>query len=100
MLAQHFHFPLGRGVERHDVGLVAELISREVVHELTLCCQRLAQSIQIISPGFQSDDNWFHLAPGVPRKLRLVAEGTGEFPPRGSVIALNGINPVEFGSPS
>ena len=32
---------------------------------------RLAQSVSLTVPGYLPDDNWFHLAPGRPKIIRL-----------------------------
>jgi beta-mannosidase len=45
--------------------------------------------------GFEPEDNYFHLAPGASRTVRLVARaGAGVDRPKGVVQALNGDAPV------
>jgi beta-mannosidase len=36
-----------------------------------LSTDRLAQSVSIAAPGYLPDDNWFHLAPGQQKLVRL-----------------------------
>lgn len=94
LLAEGFHFPLGRGHAVADVGLCAELETdgsgRAV---LALTTTRLAQSVHIACEGFLPDDDWFHLAPGAGRRIRLKGQGK----PRGTVTALNHAGTLRFG---
>jgi beta-mannosidase len=48
VLAEAFHFPLGRGHARHDLGLRAELVRDGDGWALDLSCRRLAQSVHIV----------------------------------------------------
>jgi beta-mannosidase len=55
---------------------------------LELSCERFAQAVVVRAPGFRADDNWFHLAPGLPRTIQLRAEEPGRIP-SGRALALN-----------
>ncbi len=70
-LGQAFHFPLGRGAARHELGLVAEIRPVNGDLELEVSCARFAQSARIEAPGWRAQDNYFHLAPGTPRTILL-----------------------------
>uniref|UniRef100_UPI0038F6696D hypothetical protein n=1 Tax=Streptomyces niveiscabiei TaxID=164115 RepID=UPI0038F6696D len=67
VLAEAFHFPLGRGHERHHCGLVARLEREGDDWSLVLSTRRLAQSVEIVDAGWRAERSWFHLAPGEPR---------------------------------
>ncbi|MHC9085862.1 glycosyl hydrolase 2 galactose-binding domain-containing protein [Luteimonas sp. RIT-PG2_3] len=110
VLAEYSWFPVGYppGIE-HDVGLEAsvddvpgegvEAIGQDMC-VLTLSSRRFAQSVTIEIPGFQADDNGFHVMPGQCRSvlLRAVPErrpGTA----RGTVSALNASTHARFTIP-
>ncbi len=98
LIAEAFHFPLGRGHARHDLGLAARVEhAADGVWRLALSTRRLAQSLHIRCEGARPRDNWFHLPPGATRIVDLVAEGARHHV-AGTVTALNGIGTVTFGS--
>lgn len=94
VLADAFHFPLGRGATGPTKTLEAGLLRGEHgVWHLQLTAARLAQSIRIVAPGYRPDDNYMHLAPGLDRTvaLRPLAGGIpAAAPPRGTATALDG----------
>jgi beta-mannosidase len=47
----------------------------EGAFELTVSTVRFAQSIAIHAPGYLPDDNFFHLAPGASRAVRIKPTG-------------------------
>ncbi len=97
-LAEAFHFPQGRGTARMELGLSASLEARDGSGwALRLHSQRCAQSVHIEDEQFRAEDEWFHLAPGIERVVRLFArEGSSGAVPDGDVHALNGLSPVRF----
>ena len=96
--AEAFHFPLGRGHDRHDLGLAARLQGdASTGWSVTLTTQRLAQSVRIACEGYRPAENWFHLAPGLPRTVRLEAIGRQPARPVGTIEALNGTTTVIIG---
>jgi beta-mannosidase len=95
--AEAFHFPQGRGATRAELGLSAGLEARDDGWALRLRTARCAQSVHIEDERFRAEDEWFHLAPGIERVVRLVArEGSSGGVPDGEVHALNGLSPVRF----
>ena len=58
---------------------------------LGLTARRFLQSVSLTVPGFRPDDNWFHLAPGAAKRVRLDPCGPSEAPtsPAGMLRALN-----------
>ncbi|WP_448208310.1 glycoside hydrolase family 2 protein [Azospirillum sp. sgz302134] len=95
-LAEAFHFPSFRPHERADLGLSAEVARTEEGWALTLRSRRLARFVQIEDDSYRAEEDWFHLAPGVERTVRLIARSRKGGVPDGEVHALNGANPVRF----
>jgi beta-mannosidase len=96
-LAEAFHFPQGRGATRAELGLSAVLEGHDGSWTLRLQSQRCAQSVHVDDERFRAEDEWFHLAPGIERQVRLVArDGASDAVPDGEVHALNGVSPVRF----
>ncbi|MCV9936362.1 glycoside hydrolase family 2 protein [Boseaceae bacterium BT-24-1] len=89
VLAEAFHFPLGRGHERHYCGLSVQLERDGDDCWLVLSTQRFAQSVEIVDPGWRPERNWFHLAPGEPRRIRLRQRKGASGAPTGEVRAVN-----------
>ena len=90
LLADAFHFPLGRGHARRDLGLAAAPVHEGGEWWLALSCRRLAQSLRLDVPGYDPADDWFHLAPGFDRRVRLTPRDGIAAAPHGTVSALNG----------
>ena len=97
LLAEAFHFPLGRRTAIHDATLTAALIETDEGFALDITTDRFAQSVHIACPGFLPSDNWFHLAPGPARRIRLMQQATQpEMParPSGEIAAIGSALPV------
>lgn len=97
LVAEAFHFPLGRARAFHDAEIVASLGGGEGQWFVDLQSARLAQSVHIDADGYRAEDDWFHLAPGVLRRVNLIptGEGQGEVPPRvdiGTVSSRRGFS--------
>ena len=90
IVSEAFHFPAGPpNVRAHDIGLSASAIAvDETNYELMLSTRNFAQGIRIEAAGYIADDQYFHLAPGHDRKVRLRAQNDGCVL-RGHVSALN-----------
>ncbi|PLP59853.1 beta-mannosidase [Mesorhizobium loti] len=95
LVAEAFHFPLGRAEALAATTITAELSEDGGHWLLALTAARLAQSVQIDVSGFRPSDNWFHLAPGDEKLVRLVALGNAERP-NGEVRALNAMAAAPF----
>jgi beta-mannosidase len=92
VLADACHFPDGHGPLRHfDAPEVELLPGGEDSWWLTIEAQRFLRSVSLSVPGYVPDDNWFHLAPGVTRRVLLTKCKTGpEAPkPAGALKAIN-----------
>jgi beta-mannosidase len=84
-----FYFPLGLPSARvANVGLTATARPREGGDfDLVLHTRAFAQSVALEVEGFAPDDDFFHIAPGAERTVRL--RGGGSTSPRGHVQPLN-----------
>ncbi|HCL64767.1 MAG TPA: beta-mannosidase [Rhizobium sp.] len=70
-VAEAFHFPLGRSAALHDPTIETTLLEENDAWILEIESDQLAQSVHISADGYRPDDDWFHLAPGVTRRVRL-----------------------------
>ena len=95
-LTAAFHFPGGLNAQpESDVGLSASAFMRDAqTIELTVCTKRLAQSVHFDLPGFQADNEYFHLEPN--DHVRVTLRGTGNLPVSGYVHALNSAQSVRI----
>jgi beta-mannosidase len=91
-IASAFHFPLGRAAVRHPALLEAKLEEEAGGFVLALSTNVFAQNVEIEVQGFDLQDNWFHLSPDRPRRIRLTGEGR----PSGQVRLANGKSAVRF----
>jgi beta-mannosidase len=89
VLATAFHFPNGlEALPASDAGLSARArMTDPHTIELTVRTHRLAQSVHIDMPGFQADDDYFHLAPR--SEARIMLRGAGDLTLSGYVHASN-----------
>ena len=97
VLAEAFHFPLGRGQGRHRLGLKAELVQEGDGWLLAVSAGAFAQSVHIVDESWRPADNWFHLAPGEGRRIALSPRGRTDTPPSGEVRAVNATDRVSYG---
>ncbi len=100
-LRQAFYFTRGMpNAFEADIGLSARACMREDGGgDLVIRTRKFAQSISIEAPGFVSDDNYFHMAPGQELRVGLQRTDRGNRSPhaqvpRGSVRALNAEAPA------
>ena len=70
------------------MGLSARAFIRDAqTIELTVCTKRLAQSVHFDLPGFQADNEYFHLEPN--SCIQVTLRGSGDASISGYVHALN-----------
>ncbi len=98
MLAEAFHFPLGRRAAFHDAAIEARVVKEDGGFVLELSTDRLAQSVHVDIDGYRATDDWFHLAPGVPKRIVLHAcPGVStDDPPTGEIVAASGTRRCRF----
>lgn len=97
VVAEACHFPLGRGNARRESGLSARIERSQEEVSLVIACERFAQSVHIVDEDWRADANWFHLAPGREKRVRLVPRKTGAPDPQGVVRALNALDEARYG---
>lgn len=95
-LAQAFHFPIEGLPGRVDLGMQAELERDDAGWAVRLSTRRLARGVHFEDAGFRARDEWFHLAPGEERMVRLQPRGEPGELPDGEIHALNGLAPLRF----
>lgn len=71
LICEAFHFPQGRTAAFHDSSIEALVVQESGSWFLDLATDRLAQSVHLELDAFRTDDDWFHLAPGVARRIAL-----------------------------
>ena len=98
-LGQAFHFPAGMPCAREeDIGLAAsvKMIDGQTA-EVTVGTRRFAFGVHFDIPGFEAEDEHFHLAPGGQARVVLHRCGGGD-PLHGSVRAVNSVRGVPVGA--
>jgi len=90
LISQASYYPGGLSSENaEDLGLEATLEHvRADEWRLRLHSARFAQAVALDVAGFETEDSYFDLAPGLERTLRLRSRSTGAIP-RGSAWPLN-----------
>lgn len=90
VLSEAFHFPLGRGTARHTAKVDHAYHHLDGSWWIELSTQQLAQSVHLDFENFRPEDDWFHLAPGRAKRIRLFprdgADSAGS--PSGTLIHL------------
>jgi beta-mannosidase len=92
VLSEAFHFP--PGIAAADPAIAARVVRDDRGWSLDVSAQRLARWVHIEDDGFAAEDDWFHLAPGDMRRVRL--HGDPARPPSGRVHALNAPRPARY----
>lgn len=69
--AEAFHFPLGRARAKHAASIEHALHRIDGIWWLDLSTRQFAQSVHLDFDQYSTDDDWFHLAPGHIRRIRL-----------------------------
>lgn len=71
VLAEAFHFPLGRAAARGPRAITHSIEADGADAVVTLRAERFTPRVHIACPGFRAQDDWFHLAPGRDKRVRL-----------------------------
>ena len=91
-IADTFHFPLGlaplAAAPQRDLGLQVHVAADGDAAHLRVTTRGWAIGVHLDVPGWTSDDNHFHLAPGSTQHVRLHRARDGA-PLAGSLHALN-----------
>ncbi|KJK25228.1 glycoside hydrolase [Burkholderiaceae bacterium 16] len=100
LLSQVAYLPDRRASALKPPGL--KVVVERVAGEwwLTISTQRFARWVHIEDHVFQPAQDWFHLAPGESRRIRLMHEGgshaLGALIPSGEIHAINADRPVSY----
>ena len=90
-IAEAFHFPLGRAALPPPATIAASIERCPAGWRLRLKANSFASSVRIEDPAYRPHDDWFHLAPGREKIVRLTERSEGSSaPPRGTVAPLFG----------
>ncbi|MBS2025343.1 MAG: glycoside hydrolase family 2 protein [Deltaproteobacteria bacterium] len=97
VLSQAFHFPGGRpSAQAPGEGGRAWVETSGDARVLVVEAAKFLQSVHLELDGHSGDDDWFHLGPGVQKRIPL-APGGKPGPVRGELIALNLHAPIRVG---
>lgn len=102
ILAEAFHLPEKRALERHDLGITATLEQSSAGWQLVLQAQRFARYVYVADAHYVATPNWFHLVPGRARTIALTpASGAAgrphrDAPPEGEIRAINAVATVFY----
>jgi beta-mannosidase len=96
IIAEAFHFPLGRAGALFDANISAELLAEDDKFRLEISSEVFAQSVSIEPIGFYAADNWFHLSPGVKKIVHLVPRESAGGRPAGIIRSLGGHQTTHF----
>jgi beta-mannosidase len=97
VVAEAFHFSLGRDKAMHPGQITVVLDRDENGWWLDLATDVFAQSVSLGLEGFLAADNGFHLAPGTAKRIRLAPIGGAiAARPSGTIRSLGGGDPIAF----
>lgn len=71
VLSEAFHFPLGRKHARHPASIEHAFHRIDGGWWIGLTTDQFAQSVHLDFEHFRPEDDWFHLAPGRTKRIRL-----------------------------
>jgi beta-mannosidase len=91
------YFPGGPYASPKKLGLQAVVIVENSNYWLELSTQVVARFVHIDDRTCRPQDNYFHLSPGLVRRVQLIPRmGCDEVLPQGSVSALNALDRVHY----
>lgn len=65
-------------------------------YEVEVCCDRFLQSVSLDAQGFLPDDNYFHLVPSRPKRVRFAPRNSPDARFQATLEALNLQRPLEI----
>lgn len=73
VLTEAVHFPIGRSAARHPARIDHSVHQVDDCWWVELSTGQFAQSVHLDFEHFRPQDDWFHLTPGRPKRIRLHA---------------------------
>lgn len=98
LIADAYHFTRKQLPPREALGLSAELVRDDDGWTLRLGSLALAQYVHVEDEHYRAEEDWFHLPPGIERRVRLIPFTDGAPAPEGEVRALNLAGAVTYRS--
>jgi beta-mannosidase len=99
LIAEAFHFPLGRVALPRPEAVAVALEQDSRSWQLRLRAFSFAQSVRIEDDAFRPGDDWFHLAPGRDKLVRLISRPNAKATAPGGLVAPLFGEPVPYGQP-
>jgi len=93
---QACHFPLGPYAPPENIDLQVRSLHEDGNWWLEVATERLARFIHIDDRSWRPEDNYFHLPPGQPRRIRMIPRKLGAGVPEGCVSAMNVRHSVSY----
>jgi beta-mannosidase len=102
ILSEAFYFPCGYTGVVPETSLLASVEEEAGSWLLQIRSERLARFVHIVDPCFRCEDDWFHLTPDRPRRIKLISLNSAPLTarPRGLIRALNATSPVPYEAPA
>jgi beta-mannosidase len=98
ILAQAFHFPAGVKTDLLEAPkLQASLVQDQDGWALVLKTNQLVRHLHIDDNAFRPDDDWFTLAPGFGRTIKMTPRLPSPAKPTGRILAPGGGELVKYG---
>jgi beta-mannosidase len=93
---QACHFPLGPYAPPEDIDIQTRALYEGDIWWLEITTKSLARFVHIDDHTHRPMENYFHLPPGSPRRVRLVPRTSVSEIPEGSVSALNARHSITY----
>jgi beta-mannosidase len=96
VLATAYHFPQAYELQSRDIALQVSVVDDQSGWCLDIKSSRLAIFVHIIDEHYRAEDNWFHLAANMEKRIRLIPRSSAMHKPHGEIWALNSETPIRF----
>ncbi len=91
LVADAFHFPLGRGSAMHPTTLATTVEQKDGRWFINVTTDSFAQSVHIDAEGYRPAEDWFHLDPGETRSIELLSlDPSQTHEPHGEIRSVGG----------
>jgi beta-mannosidase len=98
LLSDATHFPVGFDPARYDFEIDSAIAEQaNGTYQMTLVSSRMARGVQLDVDEYAPSENWFSLAPGVPKTIALKPQKPESGVPVGLIRAINRSNTSKIG---